>query len=106
MPIETLAFGRVNKRLGFGGEGWVKGQARSIDFRTGREEPCPVREDRHTLSQREDPPHSRPLSRVGVRGAENCHVVRLKATRHKTFRVSRQQLIRIRCNVLLSITLW
>ncbi|HEU0007726.1 MAG TPA: hypothetical protein VFS12_17195, partial [Terriglobia bacterium] len=51
---------------GFGGEG----QARSIDFRTAREEPCPMREDRHTLPQRENPPHPRPLSRVGARGAE------------------------------------
>ena len=48
----------------------VRGQIRSIDFRTALEEPCQMREDRRTLSQRENPPHPRPLSRVGARGAE------------------------------------
>lgn len=55
----------------------VRGQASSIDSRIALEEPCPMREDGHTLSQRENPPHPpapAPLPRyshVGVRGEPN-----------------------------------
>ena len=60
-----LRFGspRPSGERGLGGGG----QARSIDFRTAREELCPMREDRHTLSQRENPPQL-------LRGSAESHI--------------------------------